>query len=242
MRIGRNFLPIRANLSSIQSLYFKITAIAFFISLLPLNSIHPQSAISAADREELRLDETIRNLYSGLARSRSLLSIQNIKTLPANTIVTFKGKYPNRTGMKIVKYNVVQDPMDRLNIKTSEEKSIYLEFNGSVLSKVEYNVQIEETGSTPRNYTRIVDETPMDSNMNDIEIHAFEGASGDLYPISALPNDGINHQRNSFKKNFYIKLLQDSLMQVNLILELQKKSQNNYHDKKLNQLKNSLGY
>lgn len=197
---------------------------------------------TAAEREELRLDESIKNLYHGLNKARDLLTLPKVTTLPANTIIRYKGTYPNRTGVRIIKYNVIQDPMDRGNIKTSEEKSFYLEFNGSVLSRVEYVVKIEETGSTPRTFTKIIDESPMDDDVNGIEIHAYEGVIKDIIPLSFLKNEGLNHNRNNFKKNFYIKLLQDSLIQVNLILHMQKKDTNRRHQKQIHNLKNSLGY
>lgn len=209
--------------------------------LIPLGNLFSQGN-TAAEREELRLDESIQNLYQGLHKARELLSYPKVTTLPANTIIRYKGSYPNRTGVKIIKYNVIQDPMDRGNIKTSEEKSFYLEFNGSVLSRVEYTVKIEETGSTPRTFTKIIDESPMDDDVNGIEIHAYEGVIKDIIPLSFLKNEGINHNRNNFKKNFYIKLLQDSLIQVNLILHMQKKEKNRIHNKQINNLKNSLGY
>jgi hypothetical protein len=209
--------------------------------LIPLGNLFSQGN-TAAEREELRLDESIQNLYQGLHKARALLSYPKVTTLPANTIIRYKGSYPNRTGVKIIKYNVIQDPMDRGNIKTSEEKSFYLEFNGSVLSRVEYTVKIEETGSTPRTFTKIIDESPMDDDVNGIEIHAYEGVIKDIIPLSFLKNEGINHNRNNFKKNFYIKLLQDSLIQVNLILHMQKKEKNRIHNKQINNLKNSLGY
>ncbi|PJD99151.1 MAG: hypothetical protein CK427_16355 [Leptospira sp.] len=194
------------------------------------------------DKEEQRLDESIRSHYEGLKKARELLALPKIHTLPSNTIIRFLGEYPNRTGIKIIRYNVIEDPLDRLNIKSSEEKSILLEFNGSVLSRIEYIVKIEETGSSPRTYTKILDETPMDETINDLEIHTLDGISSDLYPLSAIPNSGINKSRNSFKKNFYLKLLQESLIQLNLILQLQKQTENTNQNKRINSLKNSLNY
>lgn len=170
------------------------------------------------------------------------MEYRKLSTLPANTIIRYKGNYPNRTGIKIIKYNVQPDPLNPSGIKSSEEKSFYLEFNGSVLSRVEYTVKKEETGSSPRTITKIIDESPMDDDINDIEIHAYEGIIRDVVPLSFLKNEGIHNDRNNFKKNFYLRLLQDSLIQVNLLLELQKKAKNKQHNRRLNQLKNSLGY
>lgn len=195
-----------------------------------------------SDKEEARLDDSIRNHYQSLHKGRKLLEYRKLSTLPANTIIRYKGNYPNRTGIKIIKYNVQPDPLNPSGIKSSEEKSFYLEFNGSVLSRVEYTVKKEETGSSPRTITKIIDESPMDDDINDIEIHAYEGIIRDVVPLSFLKNEGIHNDRNNFKKNFYLRLLQDSLIQVNLLLELQKKAKNKQHNRRLNQLKNSLGY
>jgi hypothetical protein len=197
---------------------------------------------SVVDREENRLDESIRSNYEGLNAARDLLSLKKIQTLPANTIVRFIGQYPNRTGIKIIKYNVIEDPRDHTNVKTSEEKSILIEFSGSVLSRVEYNVKLEETGTSPRIYTKIVDETPLDETINDLEIYSFEGVTGDVYPLSNIQNSGIQKNRNNFKKNFYLKLLQDSLVQLNLIIQMQKQNESKNNNQRFNTLKKSLNY
>jgi hypothetical protein len=200
------------------------------------------SQTNSVDLEERRLDESIRNNYEGLNSARELLSLKKIHTLPANTIIRFIGQYPNRTGIKIIKYNVIEDPKDPSNVKTSEEKSILIEFSGSTLSRVEYNVKLEETGSSPRIFTKIVDETPLDDVINDLEIYSYEGVTGDVYPLSNIQNSGIIKNRNNFKKNFYLKLLQDSLVQLNLIIQMQKQNESKNNDQKFNNLKKSLNY
>lgn len=198
--------------------------------------------VNYVEKEEARLDENIRNLYQALHKARDLMVIPKLTALPANTIVRYKGTYPNRTGIKIIRYQVLSDPLQPNMIKSSEERSILLEFNGSVLSRVEYTVIIEETGSTPRLVTKIVDETPMDDYINDIEIHAYEGVIKDIIPLSSLENQGIRHNRNNFKKNFYIRLLQDSLNQISIIYQLQIKNQNKIENQRLNRLRDSLNY
>lgn len=244
---------LKQNQNKYRNLFFFFIPIKFYKILNPLSIISKLIIISlllpsillaqsTPDREEQRLDENIRSHYEGLNRARELLALPKIHTLPSNTIIRFLGDYPNRTGIKIIKYNVIEDPLDRLNIKSSEEKTILLEFNGSVLSRIEYVVKIEETGTSPRTYTKIIDETPMDQTINDLEIHTLDGVLTDVYPLSAIPNSGINKSRNSFKKNFYLKLLQDSLIQLNLILHLQKQTENKMQNKRINSLKNSLNY
>ncbi len=208
----------------------------FFYFLLPL------TVWASAEKEEERLDETIRNLYQALHKARDLMVIPKLLRLPQNTIVRYKGIYPNRTGIKIIKYNVIADPLHPGQIKSSEEKSIFLEFSGSVLSRVEYTVILEETGSTPRTVTKIVDESPLDDEINNIEIHAYEGIIRDVIPLSFLENNEIKHTRNHFKKNFYIRFLQDALVQVNLIHQMQMKEQSNMENRRLNRLKDSLNY
>lgn len=235
--------PKRTSIRLVQTLVTSGFAPMILLSFLFLAAaIHSQPSTPGADREEARLDESIRNLYQDLHRARELLSQPKIATLPANTIVRFKGDYPHRTGVKIIKYQVQADPLDKASVHSSEEKSIYLEFNGSVLSRIEYTVLVEDTGNLPRTTTKIIDPTPMDQDMNDIEIHAYEGVTRDIIPLSFLKNEGINHNRNHFKKNFYLRLLQDSLIQVNLILQMQKKAENRFHQKQINNLQKSLGY
>lgn len=221
-----------------------VVCMGFFLLFFPLY-FSPWELVaesSAAIQEERRLDEQIRELYSQLARGRELLGWEKIQRLPNQTIVRFTGAYPNRNGLRIIKYQIQTDPHDTKTIASSEEKSIYLEFNGSVLSRFEYSVTISETGSSPRLLTRIVDETPMDDDINDIQIQAVEGFQESSSYLASLSNEGYNRQRNNFKKNFYLKMLQDSLSQVNLILTLQKQDQNRNQQKRMNQLQNSLKY
>ncbi|TGM44592.1 hypothetical protein EHQ92_13225 [Leptospira biflexa] len=192
--------------------------------------------------KENRLDKEILNLYRDIAKARDLLSYEQLSSLPANTTITFIGTYPNRTGIRIRKFKVDPDPQNKNRIKHSEEKSILLEFNGSVLSKVEIQITTEDTEIEQKTKTKITDSTPLDDSVNDMVIQ-FSGIDGsDSFPLSTLRNDSIKQERNDFKKDFYIKFLLDFYSQLASISALQKSSGNPNQKKMFKQLNQSLGY
>lgn len=119
------------------------------LSFFSLNlSLFAEPEIS---EKESRFDKEILSLYREIAKARELLTYEHLTSLPANTTISFIGTYPNRTGIRIRKYKVDPDPQNKNRIKHSEEKSILLEFNGSVLSKVEVLVVTEDTEIETKN-------------------------------------------------------------------------------------------
>ncbi len=201
--------------------------------------LYPESEIS---EKESRLDKEILSLYREIAKARDLMSYETLSSLPANTTISFVGTYPNRTGIRIRKYKVDPDPQNKNRIKHSEEKSILLEFNGSVLSKVEVQVVTEDTEIEQKTKTKITDTSPLDTSLNDMVI-SFSGIDGsDSFPLSSLRNDEIKGERNDFKKDFYIKFLLDFHSQLASITALQKTGGNKNQKSMFKQLNQSLGY
>ncbi|EMJ86318.1 LIC_12096 family protein [Leptospira meyeri] len=210
------------------------------LSFFSLNvSLFAESDIS---EKESRLDKEILSLYREIAKARELLTYEQLTSLPANTTISFIGTYPNRTGIRIRKYKVDPDPQNKNRIKHSEEKSILLEFNGSVLSKVEVQVITEDTEIEQKTRTKITDTSPLDTSLNDMVI-SFSGLDGtDSFPLSSLRNDEIKGERNDFKKDFYIKFLLDFHSQLASITALQKTGGNKNQKSMFKQLNQSLGY
>lgn len=210
------------------------------LSFFSLNlGLYSETEIS---EKENRLDKEILSLYREIAKARDLLSYENLSSLPANTTISFVGTYPNRTGIRIRKYKVDPDPQNKNRIKHSEEKSILLEFNGSVLSKVEVQVVTEDTEIEQKTKTKISDTSPLDTSLNDMVI-SFSGLEGsDSFPLSSLRNDEIKAERNDFKKDFYIKFLLDFNSQLASISALQKTGGNKNQKSMFKQLNQSLGY
>ncbi|EOQ88256.1 hypothetical protein LEP1GSC202_3421 [Leptospira yanagawae serovar Saopaulo str. Sao Paulo = ATCC 700523] len=210
------------------------------LSLL-LFSVSLYSETDITEKEN-RLDKEILSLYREIAKARELLSYEQVSSLPANTTVQFIGTYPNRTGIRIRKFKVDPDPQNKNRIKHSEEKSILLEFNGSVLSKVEILITTEDTEIEQKTKTKITDTTPLDDSVNDMMIY-FSGIDGtDSFPLSSLRNDSVKQERNDFKKDFYIKFLLDFHSQLTSITALQKSNGNQNQKKMFKQLNQSLGY
>ncbi|TGL17021.1 hypothetical protein EHQ46_17490 [Leptospira yanagawae] len=210
------------------------------LSLL-LFSVSLYSETDITEKEN-RLDKEILSLYREIAKARELLSYEQVSSLPANTTVQFIGTYPNRTGIRIRKFKVDPDPQNKNRIKHSEEKSILLEFNGSVLSKVEILITTEDTEIEQKTKTKITDTTPLDDSVNDMMIY-FSGIDGtDSFALSSLRNDSVKQERNDFKKDFYIKFLLDFHSQLTSITALQKSNGNQNQKKMFKQLNQSLGY
>ncbi|MCG6149311.1 hypothetical protein LFX15_13545 [Leptospira levettii] len=206
-----------------------------------LLSVDLFSEVDITEKEN-RLDKEILSLYRDIAKARELLSYEQLLSLPANTTIQFIGSYPNRTGIRIRKFKVDPDPQNKNRIKHSEEKSILLEFNGSVLSKVEIQITSEDTEIEQKTRTKITDSTPLDESVNDMVIQ-FSGLDGsDRFPLSSLRNDSIKQERNDFKKEFYIKFLLDFHSQLISISALQKTNGNQNQKKMFKQLNQSLGY
>lgn len=206
-------------------------------------SLHSQTnSPSPLDQREKDLDRQILGLYQELTRAKELLSQEKVKSLPGNTAIAFVGVFPNRTGVKITKFNIEPDPKDKSKIKSSEEKSILLEFNGSVLSKVEISIINEDTQLEQKTRTLVKDTTPLDSNMNDMELSVvgFEGKN--QFTVAELTNDDIKPERNNFKKDFYIKLLLDFHAQVSTVLAMQRTDSTAKQRKLFKELQTSLKY
>ncbi|WP_167884224.1 LIC_12096 family protein [Leptospira idonii] len=209
------------------------------IILFSAVSVHSQTAHET--REKL-LDKEILSIYKDLVRARELLSYQTLDTLPANTTIQFIGNYPNRTGLRIRKFNIETEPNSKSKLKRSEEKSLLLEFNGSVLSKVEVSVIEEDVQIEQKSKTIILDNTPLDEVLNDMEI-LFSGIEGSSkINLSDLKNEDIKPERNNFKKDFYIKFLLDFHSQISSILALQKNQGIKGQKNMMKQLNQSLRY
>ncbi len=188
------------------------------------------------------MDREILSIYKDLSRARELLSYDSLSALPNNTTVTYIGKFPNRSGIKIKKFLVDTDPGNKGKMKTSDEKSIQLEFNGSILARVEVTVITEDVQIQQKSKTMILDSSPLDDTINDIEI-SFSGIDGsNKFLLSDLSNDGIKAERNDFKKDFYIKFLLDFHSQISTIIAAQKERGLKGQKNMLKQLNGSLKY
>ncbi len=199
-------------------------------------------AQSPQDNREKDLDRQILSLYQELTRAKELLSVEKIKALPANTAIQFIGSYPNRTGLKLTKYYVETEHKDKSRLKNSEEKTILLEFNGSTLSRIEIHITNEDTQIQQKSKTSIKDPTPLDPNMNDMQL-TFAGLEGkNEYLLSDLSNEDYKPERNNFKRDFYIKFLLDFHSQLSTVIAMQQAEANSKHRKVLKELQGSLKY
>ncbi|MDZ4727426.1 MAG: hypothetical protein SH817_14815 [Leptospira sp.] len=210
-------------------------------SLLFLSVVSIHAEATPNDREK-SLDKEILSLYKDLSRAKELLGQQNIIALPNNTTISFIGKYPNRTGIIIKKFFIDTDPGNKSKVRSSEEKSILIEFNGSTLSKVEVSVISEDVQTQQKSKTKITDSTPLDDNLNDMVLSSSGIDGSNKFQLSELQNEGFKTERNDFKKDFYIKFLLDFHSQISSIIASQKERGTKNQQNMFKQLNGSLKY
>ncbi|EMJ83140.1 LIC_12096 family protein [Leptospira borgpetersenii] len=162
------------------------------------------------------LNKRILKIYEDLGATRDLLKLERIESVPSGIYITFLGTYPNRKGIKIVKHSFQEK---KNGIEKAESKSILLEFTGTTLSKVVTEVKAENMDDSNTTLIRLTDETPLDQNVDDIVLQADQNGKEVRYPIQLLSND---RDRSDFKQEFYLKLLEDFLIQLLRLQEMQR--------------------
>lgn len=188
------------------------------------------------------LNQRILKAYESLGVARELLKFERMESLPQGTVVTWLGNFPNRKGVKITKFSVTQSHQVPGGIDRSEEKSILLEFNGSTLSKVESEIKTANYATEDTTSVRMTDNTPLDNNVDDLMIHADRNGREAEYPLNYLPDEGVNRERSEFKKEFYLKLIEDFFIHVLRIQEMQNQQTAKNQKKLLQTFKESLEY
>ncbi|EMJ98394.1 hypothetical protein LEP1GSC192_0285 [Leptospira sp. B5-022] len=179
--------------------------------------------------------------YESLSVARELLKFERMDALPIGTLVTWVGNYPNRKGVKITKFSVTQSPNPG-GIERAEEKSILLEFNGSTLSKVVSEIKTANYSAEDTIMIRMTDNTPLDNNVDDLVIYADRNGKEAEYPLNFLPDEGVNRDRSEFKKEFYLKLIEDFFVHVLRLQEMQAQHSSRNQKKLLQSYKESLEY
>lgn len=162
------------------------------------------------------LNRRILKIYEDLGATRDLLKLERIESVPSGIYITFLGTYPNRKGIKIVKHSFQEK---KNGIEKAESKSILLEFTGTTLSKVVTEVKAENMDGSDTTLIRLTDETPLDQNVDDIVLQADQNGKEVRYPIQLLSDD---RDRSDFKQEFYLKLLEDFLIQLLRLQEMQR--------------------
>ncbi|ALO25940.1 endostatin-like outer membrane lipoprotein LenA [Leptospira borgpetersenii] len=180
------------------------------------------------------LNRRILKIYEDLGATRDLLKLERIESVPSGIYITFLGTYPNRKGIKIVKHSFQEK---KNGIEKAESKSILLEFTGTTLSKVVTEVKTENMDGSDTTLIRLTDETPLDQNVDDIVLQADQNGKEVRYPIQLLSDD---RDRSDFKQEFYLKLLEDFLIQLLRLQEMQRQESAKNKKKLLQTFKDSL--
>ncbi|PJZ70376.1 hypothetical protein CH373_12690 [Leptospira perolatii] len=187
------------------------------------------------------VNQRILKVYEGLSVGKELLKYERMESLPLGTLVTWIGSYPNRKGVKVTKFSVIETPGGN-GIQRAEEKSIILEFNGATLSKVTSEIKTSNYHSEENTVVRMTDDTPLDSNVDDLLIYADRNGREAEYPLTYLPDEGVNRERSEFKKEFYLKLLEDFFVHILRLQEMQNQHSVKNQKKLLQTFKDSLEY
>lgn len=182
------------------------------------------------------LNRKILKIYEELGIARELLKLERMESIPSGTFVTFLGTYPNRKGIKVAKHSIQEG---KNGIEKAESKSILLEFTGTTLSKVVTEVKSESIDGSDMTLIRLTDETPLDQDVDDILLHSDRNGKEVRYPIQLLAD---NRERSEFKQEFYIKLLEDFLIQLLRLQEMQSQESAKNKKKLLQTFKDSLQY
>lgn len=182
------------------------------------------------------LNRKILKIYEELGIARELLKLERMESIPSGTFVTFLGTYPNRKGIKVAKHSIQEG---KNGIEKAESKSILLEFTGTTLSKVVTEVKSESMDGSDMTLIRLTDETPLDQDVDDILLHSDRNGKEVRYPIQLLAD---NRERSEFKQEFYIKLLEDFLIQLLRLQEMQSQESAKNKKKLLQTFKDSLQY
>ncbi|EMI64592.1 endostatin-like outer membrane lipoprotein LenA [Leptospira noguchii] len=217
--------------------------VLFLLTFLLLSgSIHSQNKEedihkhkSSSDTASI-LNRKILKIYEELGIARELLKLERMESIPSGTFVTFLGTYPNRKGIKVAKHSIQEG---KNGIEKAESKSILLEFTGTTLSKVVTEVKSESIDGSDMTLIRLTDETPLDQDVDDILLHSDRNGKEVRYPIQLLAD---NRERSEFKQEFYIKLLEDFLIQLLRLQEMQSQESAKNKKKLLQTFKDSLQY
>ncbi|WP_232380598.1 endostatin-like outer membrane lipoprotein LenA [Leptospira ainlahdjerensis] len=185
------------------------------------------------------LNRRILRIYEDLGVARELIKLERIDSVPNGTYISFLGNFPNRKGIKVTKHSISEG---KSGIERAESKSILLEFTGTTLSRVITEVRAENADGSDVTVIRLVDETPLDQNLDDILVETNRNGKEMRYPIQFLPDEGNNRERSAFKQEFYVKLLEDFLVQVLRLHEMQNQESAKNKKKLLQTFKDSLQY
>ncbi|TGL61742.1 hypothetical protein EHQ64_09700 [Leptospira sarikeiensis] len=200
-----------------------------------------QDATKSQNSSSGILNQRILKAYESLSVARELLKFERMEALPIGTLVTWVGNFPNRKGVRITKFSVTPSSTPG-GIAKAEEKSILLEFNGSTLSKVVSEIKTANYTSEDNIVIRMTDNTPLDNNVDDLVIYADRNGKEAEYPLNYLPDEGVNRDRSEFKKEFYLKLIEDFFVHVLRLQEMQSQHSSKNQKKLLQSYKESLEY
>ena len=167
-----------------------------------------------ADKKETSdyLNSKIHSLYTGLQDSKKVLSVAEYPVLPTDTILDFLGQYPSRHGFVVTKVFFQPAPGNR---KTSITRSLTLEFNGPVLSKMILDVTVDDATDYRTTTIRLIDPTPMDKNYSDWTLIKKVDGLGD--PIQFTSLDEQSDFVLNFKRNYAVKLLEEFQLIIDVI-------------------------
>ena len=193
-----------------QLLRHLIKPILFYLSTVLAVSLPAQSSY---------IDNRINSIYERLQESRKLLEIPVYSKLPADTFLTFTGEYPARKGFTLSR---VIFKNETAKVISSTAKKLTLEFNGPVLTKIILHVTRENAKDYTSTSLRLTDATPMDKKHDDWVL--LKNEQGELQTVEFSRFENDSKFILDFKRNFYISMLEEFQMVIDIIYSNQEKN------------------
>ncbi len=189
------------------------------------------------DKTEKALDERIKKLGEMLQRYDKLQNI-DVKYTPGQTIFMKGDGY-----IELISYNFIPTSFSYGKPVGTKEKRLRLFFSGETLTKMETEVMEQDFLRHTKFYSKVVDPSPTDAEVNDITITtSFNDAKAYEVTLKNMENTLTNPLRINYKRDYYIDHLTYFEKMYRFTEEFQKRYGTNNDKITIERLKKSLAY
>ncbi len=223
-------------IAAIAAILFAGTAYSVDESLSKGKNTEIQKSVEL-DKTEKALDEHIKKLGEMLQRYDKLQNI-DVKYTPGQTIFTKGDGY-----IELISYNFIPTSFSYGKPVGTKEKRLRLFFSGETLTKMETEVMEQDFLRQTKFYSKVVDPSPTDAEVNDITITtSFNDAKAYEVTLKNMENSLTNPLRINYKREYYIDHLTYFEKMYRFTEEFQKHYGTNNDMITIERLKKSLAY
>ncbi len=223
-------------IAAIAAILFAGTAYSVDESLSKGKNTEIQKSVEL-DKTEKALDEHIKKLGEMLQRYNKLQNI-DVKYTPGQTIFTKGDGY-----IELISYNFIPTSFSYGKPVGTKEKRLRLFFSGETLTKMETEVMEQDFLRQTKFYSKVVDPSPTDAEVNDITITtSFNDAKAYEVTLKNMENSLTNPLRINYKREYYIDHLTYFEKMYRFTEEFQKHYGTNNDMITIERLKKSLAY